>query len=127
MFQNQVGSDFVDYKKEYFTDDTHVSTHCIRHTLEIIHLNYDSINKLPHIYIPEIDARLMIDTGSTRSFIGPAKADEHFPAYKCNDPFKVISTHGRSLHGRSYIYFSSEKALGCNYTLPLFARSSPHK
>lgn len=40
----------------------------------------------------------MIDTGSTRSFISPAKANEYFSAYKYNNPFQVISTHGRSQH-----------------------------
>lgn len=40
----------------------------------------------------------MIDTGSSRSFISPNKANEFFQPFKYSVPFEVISTHGRSYH-----------------------------
>lgn len=43
----------------------------------------------------------MIDTGSSRSFISPSKADEFFQQFKFSVPFEVISTHGRSSHGEA--------------------------
>lgn len=64
----------------------------------MIHLNCDSLLKLPHIELPEIGARFMIDTGSMRSFISPAKANQFFSKFKYNEPFEVISTHARSVH-----------------------------
>ncbi|XP_049877882.1 uncharacterized protein LOC126375082 [Pectinophora gossypiella] len=65
---------------------------------EIVNLNCDSLLKLPHINLPEINARFMIDTGSTRSFISPRKVDEFFANYKFFEPFEVVSTHARSRH-----------------------------
>lgn len=65
----------------------------------MIHLNCDSVLKLPHIELPEIGARFMIDTGSTRSFISPAKTNQFFLKFKYKEPFEVISTHARSRHG----------------------------
>ncbi|XP_049879100.1 uncharacterized protein LOC126375998 [Pectinophora gossypiella] len=65
---------------------------------EIVNLNCDSLLKLPHINLPEINARFMIDTGSTRSFISPRKVDEFFANYKLFEPFEVVSTHARSRH-----------------------------
>lgn len=64
----------------------------------MIQLNCDPNLKLPHIYIPEIDSVFMIDTGSTRSFISPDKANEYYSAYKYVEPFKVVSTHATSQH-----------------------------
>lgn len=40
----------------------------------------------------------MIDTGSTRSFISPEKAERYFSKYKKIEPFEVISTHAASRH-----------------------------
>lgn len=65
---------------------------------EIIELNYNGINKLPHIFLPEINAHLLIDTGSTRSFISPTKANQFFSHFKFHEPFEVVSTHARSMH-----------------------------
>lgn len=67
----------------------------------MILINCDSLSKLPHIEIPEIKARFMIDTGSTRSFISPAKANEFFSNFKLHEPFEVISTHARSQHNEA--------------------------
>lgn len=65
----------------------------------MINLNYcDSILKLPHVEVPEINAKFLIDTGSSRSFISPAKTEEFFSEYKQHEPFTVISTHAQSVH-----------------------------
>lgn len=40
----------------------------------------------------------MIDTGSSRSFISPKKANEYFNDFKHHEPFEVISTHASSQH-----------------------------
>lgn len=40
----------------------------------------------------------MLDSGSTRSFISPAKADQYYAALKRFEPFTVTSTHASSNH-----------------------------
>lgn len=81
-------------------------------------MNYcDSILKLPHIEIPEINSRFLIDTGSSRSFISPAKADEFFGEYKYYEPFTVVSTHAQSMHNE-VIYIP---------LLKTFKSTLPHK
>lgn len=40
----------------------------------------------------------MIDTGSSRSFISPTKANEFFNEHKYYEPFTVVSTHAQSMH-----------------------------
>lgn len=64
----------------------------------MIELNFDANLKLPYIYIPEINGKFMLDTGSTRSFISPRKADEYFPQLKFYEPFTVTSIHATSEH-----------------------------
>lgn len=64
----------------------------------MIQLNCNNISRLPHIDLPEIGAKFMIDTGSTKSFINPEKAYQYFPQYVYTEHFEVISTHGRSAH-----------------------------
>ncbi|XP_026741885.1 uncharacterized protein LOC113503939 [Trichoplusia ni] len=65
---------------------------------EVIQLNYNPKLNLPHIIIPEIDSKFMIDTGSSRSFISPAKADKYFANCTYYEPFEVHSTHASSRH-----------------------------
>lgn len=48
--------------------------------------------------IPEINSKFLIDTGSSRSFISPAKANEFFNEFKYYEPFTVVSTHAQSMH-----------------------------
>lgn len=43
----------------------------------------------------------MIDTGSTRSFISPDKANQFFAPYIYYEPFEVISTHASSTHDKA--------------------------
>lgn len=54
--------------------------------------------KLPYVYLPEIDGKFMIDTGSTRSFISPQKAHQFFREFALCELFTVISTHASSSH-----------------------------
>ncbi|CAH2106577.1 unnamed protein product [Euphydryas editha] len=70
---------------------------------EIIELNCDPNLKLPYIYIPEINAKLMIDTGSTRSFMSPRIAYKYFSEYIRHEPFQVISTHASSRHDETIV------------------------
>lgn len=46
----------------------------------------------------EIDAKMMIDTGSMRSFISPRKAYQYFGNFVRKEPFHVVSTHATSRH-----------------------------
>lgn len=64
----------------------------------MIEINYDATLKLPYIYVPDIDGKFMLDSGSTRSFLSPLKANEHFAMMKSNEPFMVTSTHASSVH-----------------------------
>lgn len=64
----------------------------------MIELNCDKRLKLPYIFIPELDANFMVDTGSMRSFIRPEKAREYFPSQIVYEPFEVVSTHATSKH-----------------------------
>lgn len=64
----------------------------------MIELNYDANLRHPYIYIPDIDGKFMLDTGSTRSFISPEKAEEYFAESKQYEPFTVTSTHASSIH-----------------------------
>lgn len=65
---------------------------------EIIEINSDNTLKLPYIYVPDIDAKFMLDSGSTRSFVSTSKANEYFNNYRCYEPFMVTSTHASSVH-----------------------------
>lgn len=73
--------------------------------------------KLPHIDIPEIGAKFLIDTGSSRSFISPAKAHEFFNDFRYYEPFTVVSTHAQSMHNE-IIYIP---------LLKTFRSTLPHK
>ncbi|CAH0405414.1 unnamed protein product [Chilo suppressalis] len=54
--------------------------------------------RLPHIELPELNAKFLINTGSTRSFVSPELVNKFFLNYKFYEPFEVISTHTRSTH-----------------------------
>ena len=81
---------------------------------EYIELNCDKNLKLPYVYIPEIDAKFMIDTGSTRSFLSPEKAYYYFENYITYEPFQVTSTHATSLHGE-VVKTPLMPTFNCNY------------
>ncbi|VVC88210.1 unnamed protein product [Leptidea sinapis] len=65
---------------------------------EMIELNYDANFRHPYIYVSDINGKFMLDTGSTRSFISPEKAEAYFADAKQYEPFTVTSTHASSVH-----------------------------
>lgn len=65
---------------------------------EIVKINCDPNLKLPYICLGEIDARMMIDTGSMRSFFSPRVAHQHFGHLIQKEQFQVVSTHASSVH-----------------------------
>ena len=55
-------------------------------------------NNLPHIYIPEINANFLIDTGSTKSLIDPSLAYKFYRNYIFNENFNIQTAHNTSFH-----------------------------
>lgn len=53
-------------------------------------------NVLPYFVIPGMNLKVLIDTGSTRSFINPIKAKKLFNKLIRKDPFEVRTAHGKS-------------------------------
>lgn len=64
----------------------------------VLEINCDPNLKLPYIYLKEIDAKMMIDTGSMRSFFSPRIAHQYFEQFIEKEPFQVVSTHATSTH-----------------------------
>lgn len=59
-------------------------------------MNLNTGNSLPYIQIPELDINVLIDTGSTKSFINPKIAFTHFQKKIRKDPFTIGTAHGQS-------------------------------
>lgn len=57
--------------------------------------NADS--KLPYIILPELNLKILIDSGSTKSFINPKIAKHFFRNNIINDPFQISTAHGTSI------------------------------
>lgn len=55
---------------------------------------------LPHIYIPQIDANFLIDTGSSNSLINPELAYKYFNNFIREERFNIQTAHNRSLHNK---------------------------
>lgn len=53
-------------------------------------------NHLPYFTTPDHNLRVLVDTGSTKSFINPIKAKKYFNSYIRNDPYEIRTAHGRS-------------------------------
>lgn len=53
-------------------------------------------SELPYIIFPENNLKVLIDTGSTRSFILPEIANKYFKKSIHLDPFKISTAHGTS-------------------------------
>lgn len=56
----------------------------------------NSDSKLPYIILPESNLKVLIDTGSTRSFVNPTVAKKYFQNHIKYDPFKISTAHGTS-------------------------------
>uniref|UniRef100_A0A0A9X844 Retrovirus-related Pol polyprotein from transposon 17.6 n=2 Tax=Lygus hesperus TaxID=30085 RepID=A0A0A9X844_LYGHE len=61
------------------------------------------ISELPYITLPNLNYKILIDTGSSVSFINPAVAEKHFSIKTDSDAFWVKTVHGTSLAGSSTI------------------------
>lgn len=55
-------------------------------------------SNLPHIFIPEINANFLIDTGSTRSLINPELAYKFYPNNISNENFVIQTAHNLTQH-----------------------------
>lgn len=53
---------------------------------------------LPFIYIPEIDAKFLLDTGSTRSIINPNLAYNYYYNFIHREKFNIQASHDISFH-----------------------------
>lgn len=56
----------------------------------------NKLSKLPFIIFPEYNLRILLDTGSTTSFINPDVAEKYFKNKIVSDPFQISSAHGSS-------------------------------
>ena len=68
-------------------------------------LNYNE-SKLPFIVFSKNNLKVLIDTGSTKSFIRPEIAQKYFKNSIKKDPFKIFTAHGTSFENFSTIICS---------------------
>lgn len=68
-----------------------------RNTPELINLNVLQ-NELPFIYIPEINANFLLDTGSMRNIINPNLANKFYKIFIRNEIFHIQSAHNIRFH-----------------------------
>ena len=68
-----------------------------------IELNIDTnyISRLPYIRTPELNLKLMIDTGSASSLLRPQVAQQFYPSYIREDAFQIHSVHATTQHSES--------------------------
>lgn len=76
--------------------------------MEFIEINVSSNSRLPYIIIPEINAKFMIDTGSTKTLINEEIAYRYFPNIIEHDPFQIKTPHQTSDHSYSVRIHPSE-------------------
>lgn len=53
---------------------------------------------MPYIFLPELNAKFLLDSGSTRSFINPQIAHKNFPQLVKKELFQVQTAHAMSFH-----------------------------
>lgn len=82
-----------------------------------INLNNAQITNLPYVFIPELNAKFLLDTGSNRSLIDPELANRHFRNFMTKEMFQIETAHGLSHHNEII-----------NITLPkIFKNNGKHK
>nr|CAH7745817.1 unnamed protein product [Callosobruchus chinensis] len=64
-------------------------------------MNTNSDSELPYIIFPRINLKVLLDTGSTKSFIRPEIADKYFKNAIKKDPFQISTVHGSSVENFS--------------------------
>ncbi|XP_024085864.1 uncharacterized protein LOC112128227 [Cimex lectularius] len=79
----------------------------------------DSNNRLPHFIDPMTKSKILIDTGSTRSFINPKFAKDNFNTPLIKNQFEVKTVHGIS-KGSHSIKLNTDTFKGKFLTLELF-------
>lgn len=74
-------------------------------SLELMNLT-NKQSKLSYFIFRENNLKVLIDTGSTKSFINPLIADKCYRNFIVEDPFQIISAaHGTSIENSSiYLY-----------------------
>lgn len=60
-----------------------------------------SDSKLPFIICPDFNLKILIDTGSTKSFVKPSIAQKFFKRCIKQDPFQISTAHGTSVENFS--------------------------
>lgn len=58
-------------------------------------------SQLPFIIFPENNFKVLIDTGSTKSFVIPEIAQKYYKNFIKNDPFQISTAHGTSVETHS--------------------------
>ena len=64
--------------------------------------------QLPNIILPKFKLKILIDTGSTKSFNTSEIASKYFSRFIIRDPFSVATAHGRSVQQYSTLIDCSE-------------------
>lgn len=67
-----------------------------------MNLNQKQPNELPFILLPKFNLKILLDTGSSSSFIRPDIAKVHFPFSPSDTPLRV-----KTIHGISYTEFDT--------------------
>jgi len=82
---------------------------------------------LPYIYIKDLDAYFLIDTGSSRSLMNPSLAHKFFPNYIQSETFNIQTAHATSYHNEvAFVpYFNIFNTKG-NHKFYLFQFSSKY-
>lgn len=62
-----------------------------------MHINVTTAN-LPYIFIPEINCKFLIDTGSTKSLISPKIVEKFYKNFIFNESFQIQTAHMISYH-----------------------------
>lgn len=64
----------------------------------IIPFNTTDASELPYVILPEYNIKVLLDSGSTKSFIDPDIANKFFPNLIRHDPFVVSTVFQKSAH-----------------------------
>lgn len=60
-------------------------------------------NQLPYFTTSELKFKILVDTGSTKSFIKPSLARKYYNKFIREDPFEIRTAHGKSTEKHSII------------------------
>lgn len=79
-------------------------------------------NKLPFLISPDYNLKILIDTGSTKSFVNPVIAKKYFKKDIKKDPYHISSAHGTSFEQFSTIIPCSKlfNVKNCNLKFHIF-------